>query len=323
MTDPGPDAVTKLFLNQTFKLYKANHSLTTTEKLGLSQINFLKVNVAKHLFSQYSARSRSNHELIAQYVSFRDIEAELKFISGTKSMLPHQKVQYLIIKCSNPTLLPRQVILFVTDVRVTDAKSFNTIILAANTTMHNWIISLLENLVEVDIPLLIKQYRLSDEYIPTITNQLFNKFVELKDTRGEQEVRILDRLIGDIEMIFSSKHNPNHVINTNLKNINVKIPNTDVIRLIDSRLNSKNHSDATRSMHFHESKLNLIDAIHDHLYKVTKLNFPNLTMIKFRSSLFSITIDGKLRIEKMDIIDGEGDHPVWFLVESVYNELMI
>lgn len=303
MTDSND--VTRLFLNQTFRLYKANHSLANTDKLDTRQVSFLTSNIAKYLFDIYRSRS---HELIPQYVSFRDILPDLKIITGTKNTLALQKVQYLIIKCTNTTLLPRQVLLFVSNVDVSDPKTFNTIVLAANTQFHGWLLGLLEHM-EDDIPLLIKKYRLRDEYLPTITNQLLNKIGELKDTRGEHEVRVLDHLIGDIELVYASRNNPSHVINANLKNINIKIPHADVVRLISTR----------EAKH----KLNLVEAIHDHLHSVTKLNFHNLTIAKFSSNLFSITIDGKLRIEKMDGKDGEENHPVWFLVESVYNELMI
>ncbi|KAG2736323.1 hypothetical protein G9P44_000413 [Scheffersomyces stipitis] len=332
-------SITDLFLDQTFKLYKCNQSLVTisasTNVLAADQVAYLKENIAKYLYSVYRRRRDESREgeIIPRYSRADDIEPELKITFGSRNTSFENRIyniQYLIIRTSDRSLqLPRQIFIFINRDGVdSDGKSFNTIVLnrqfnssSSSVQVNNFIISLLENMPDIETGLVMKEYRLNEKYIETAINELSNSIKDLKDTRVGEEVRLMDGLLGDLEITYSSESKSSTfsngpVINGNLRNIVINIPQKDITEFINKFEKESEHGEK-------QTTLQLISEINGFLYDNSSINFENLAIVKFVSSVVNISAEGKIKISGAKIAVGDEsvkDRIVWFLLESLYNE---
>ncbi|RCK57329.1 hypothetical protein Cantr_06117 [Candida viswanathii] len=196
------DAIQSLLLNQTFKIYKSNSTLSLTSKLTRKQLEKFRIQLARYLYQRYQQSLKLNDSLIVQYESHRDILPELTIMNDTIEEASY-KIQYLIIKLENSRLLPRQILMF-----VSSEEGDNTLVLNRMSGMNyqvvnDYVLELLEDIN--DYPLIIKPIALASRVIPN----LINKFLDLVDK------------LGDLQLVYS-------VPSSRLRNFIIEIPKKDL-----------------------------------------------------------------------------------------------
>ncbi|ODV79349.1 uncharacterized protein CANTADRAFT_22090 [Suhomyces tanzawaensis NRRL Y-17324] len=279
-----PDDSVDLFLNQSFKLHKTNQLLPL---LSPHQLEYLKVNLAQHLYDDYCASIR-HQELIPRYHSIQDVYNHLKVSQGLQNA--QYQIQYVVIRCG--TLLPKQILIFINSGQ--NSASYNTVVLKRITSYNDaYLLSLLENMVGLEVPMVIREYRLQDRHILDITNQLLTGLV----ARHEQRVPgrtsgVLELAVGDIEITYGIS---DKAINKNLRDITVTVPSTDLDKFQDGPV---------------------VSEIHAFILRTTTLNLENLGIVKFGSALISLTVDGRVRIGGDRLPDNIKRESVWGVMES-------
>lgn len=299
-----------IFLDQTFKIYKANRAIGT---LSAPLQEYFVSNIAQYLFTKSKNR---NEDLIQRYESYEEI-AEGLSLESSETVNGEYKICYLIIKHRYMGVLPRQIMICIT--KVGEKRKFNTIILlkqSGNTSINNLFLRLVEE-INFDEPLIIKDYKLNYAYIKDVINQLSFKLTQTYRNP-------IDKLIGNIEVVYTQGSNS---MNDNLRNIIINVPSKDIALFQET-----------------SKELKLVDLINDFLYQTSKIRFDKLSIIKFSSTLLGLSIDGKFKISSTNIalidtiepqIDTEDfmenpsnhldddikdkDSLIWFLLSSVYN----
>lgn len=278
------DIIPSLLLNQTFKSYKSNSSLSLSSKLTRKQLEKFRIKLAKFLYQRYQQNLRNNDSLIIQYESFRDIIPDLTIINDTiNNNESRYKIQYLIIKLENSRLLPRQILLFVSNQKENDDddntnERANTLVLNRMSGMNYQVINdyILELLEDInDYPLIIKPITLASSVIPDLINKFLNQ---------------MDKL-NDLQLVYS-------IPSTRLRNFIIDIPKKDLDLLLLSPKTSSNNP-------------KLYNDICEFLYNTTKIKFNNLIIEKFINNLINISHDGKFKLLVNDY------ELIWYLFESI------
>lgn len=289
MSDP-----TNIFLNQTFKLFKLNRLLSDDQViLSSAETSYLKRNLAKRLYANYNRKD----DLISRFESEEEVRLEIRITNGVKN-LNGFIVQYFVIRCLD--IMPRQMFVFMrkdaTENALSNSNPFSTVVLTSghNSHINSYIKHLLENMTKV--PIVIRDYITPPGYINKVVDLMFEHLLQI---RTDQNERIVNSLIGDFDISYSLKGG---VINENLRNIAVSIPNADVLLLF-------------------KDGQGIIESVHEFLKKTTSLNLGNLVIAKFTSHLLAIS-EGKFRLEGHGL-DGLGDGKeslVWCLLGLLSEE---
>ncbi|RLV94889.1 hypothetical protein JA1_001386 [Spathaspora sp. JA1] len=205
--------ITSLLLNQTFKVFRSNTTLSpTTTKLSHRQLEKFRISLCKYLYRKYRESLKYNEELIIQYQTYRDIITDVTILNGTIDKSDN-RIQYLILKSSNKTLLSRQVIIFVSSTTSSDESSLVLNKTTNQPDVNNYIIDLLEDIN--DIPLLIKPFSFPTEFIPNLINQLSSQVEK----------------VGDLQLVYSPP-----LTNSTLRNFIIDIPKEDLPKLFKENL---------------------------------------------------------------------------------------
>lgn len=196
--------ISSLIINQTFKIYKSNSSLSSSIKLTKKQLEKFRITLCKYLYQRYQQTLQVEDDLLVQYESYRDIVPELTIYNNSIEEHSQYKIQYLIIKCANNRLISRQVFIF-----VSNDDNFTLVLnrITNHPSINEYILELLEDIN--DYPLIIKPLDLPDYLIPNLVDQLGNK---------------LDSL-GDLQLVYSSP------TSNRLRNFIIDIPKNDLPKL--------------------------------------------------------------------------------------------
>lgn len=152
------------------------------------------------------------------------------------------------------------------------------ILLRRTNQLDDDILDLFINLPSLALPLIITRKEL---HIESIISDLYLKTSHY----------------GDFRLLYNHGHKD---INANLKKIKLIIPESDLISLNK------------------ENKNNILNGINSFLLKTTKINFTNLTIMEFSSTLININHEGRLRINGEKL--GYGDERlelIWLIVEAI------
>ncbi|EGW31797.1 uncharacterized protein SPAPADRAFT_62389 [Spathaspora passalidarum NRRL Y-27907] len=205
--------ITGLLLNQTFKLFRCNTTLTpTTTKLSHRQLERFRISLSKFLYRKYRESLKYNDELITRYETYRDIITDITIYNGTVHKSDN-RIQYLILKSSNKTLLARHVIIFVSNTTSNNESSIVLNKITSQPDVNDYIIELLEDIN--DSPLLIKPFSFPRDFIPNLVNQLSTHVAE----------------VGHMQLVYSPP-----LGNSTLRNFIIDIPKADTEKLFNENL---------------------------------------------------------------------------------------
>lgn len=275
-------SIENIFLDQTFKLYKLNRLLSTTDTVfNAEQEAFLRRNLSRRIYDSY-VRSES---LIEFYESVEAVDDDLRIYTGTQHTDNGHTIQWVTVRCLD--LIPRQMFVFID--KNTEKEDMGILVLSSGTkhAINAYIRSLMENMDEE--PLIVRDYVMRAGYINHVLNIIFTHLVQ------EEDKRVVETLVGDIEIVYTIKGN---IINQNLRTISVSIPSRDAQKLLDE-------------------KGALVQLIHEYIQGTTTVSLDNLTISKFISNLISISADAKVRLSKAILTMTTKDKLVWLFLEQL------
>ncbi|CCE82813.1 Piso0_002563 [Millerozyma farinosa CBS 7064] len=289
--------MSKDFIDQTFKVYKSNRSLPL---LSESQLELIKTTTSRFLYQTVVADDPHGIK------SSLDLLPDLEVLNYSKRF---QEYTMTLLNIRYAGLLPRQTFFFVhRDGVPQDGLKFRSLALirSTNSTYLGLMLQVLQSF-DYDVPLVIKDMRLSDKSIKGILNELVMKL---------HSVCNADQVLGDTALTYDLQ---DMVSNGSLRNIVIDVPQTDLSCLITEEGFVRN--------------LNLF------LKKSSALDFDLLPLSKVTSRLINMSSDGKLKVhgENLYLVDnldlaehGISQNPsttdaidqpiIWFIILSIYNE---
>ena len=260
---PGPkrSLMKKLFVDQTFRLYKSNTSLP---ELSQEEISYLKTLVGKYLFHSVS------NDIINSYSTYKDYVPGIK-VAYNKGEL--KDVRFTSVTASYPSLLPKQTLIFVSDYdgfNYSIDMQYRILVLVrfTNTSLAEIIMQGIQNL-NFETPMVLRPLNLPSNCVPRVIDRLSMELLNFD---------LCSEAIGDLELTYQLT---GLVTSNTLKDIIINVSRSELNALDKSR--------------------GVIEGISAFLKKNTLMEFRNIPLVRFVSSLFSFSQDGKVKISNISI----------------------
>lgn len=290
----------KIFLDQTFKLYKSNDAVP---KLTQTQLDYIS-----HVTCQYLFDSLAN-DIISDYKEYQDLLHDFKITNDSRHS-DRFNITYISIR--HRGLLPRQTIIFIKGVDDTEGPQlFNTLVLikTTNSSLLKVLIQAIENL-PTEIPIVVRELKFNEKYLNWIVN---NVSTSIQSLENHAEV------MGEVELIYQTNH---LVSNDALRNIIINIPEQDIQHLSDQNGLIHNINDflkQTSEINFNNLPLvrftsRLINLSQDGKLKISSDKLHLVRNVYFLSDSSTVASGQENASE-------DQENPfIWFLLRSIYNE---
>lgn len=290
----------KLFLDQTFKLYKSNDVLP---ELSEQQLDYIANIICKYLFQTLS------NDIISDYKSYTSLRPDCKLTNNSKRFNKFI-ITYVSIRFNG--LLPRQTIIFINRLENKDkTEEFSTLVMVKTTNLAvlTLLIQAIENL-STETPIIIKELKLAENSIKLILNNLSKSLLSINN---------YSEIIGDVELIYQTGH---LVSNDSLRNIIINVPEKDIKGLSNSQglIDNVNEFLKTSSLlNFNNIPLIRFTSRLINLSQEGKLKISSDKLHLVPNDAF---LDGNLTSNQLlDTQEQEQESTfIWFLIGSLYNE---
>lgn len=251
----------KLFVDQTFRLYKSNTSLP---ELSQEEINYIKTLVGKYLFHSVS------NDIINSYSTYKDFVPGIKVVYDRGDL---RDVRFTSITASYPSLLPKQTLIFVSeynDHNYSLSMQYRTLVLvrSTNASLAEIIMQGIQNL-NLETPMVLRPLNLPSNCVPRVIDKLSTQLLNFD---------LFCEAIGDLELTYQLTP---LVTNNSLKDIIINISRSDLKTLDKSR--------------------GVIEGINTFLKRNTLMEFRNMPLVRFVSSLLNFSQDGKLKMSSISL----------------------
>ncbi|CUM45596.1 uncharacterized protein AC631_02374 [Debaryomyces fabryi] len=290
----------KLFLDQTFKLYKSNDTLP---QLTQPQLDYVSTIICQYLFQTLA------NDIISEYRSYQDLFLDFKI---THSVRQFNQYTITYISVRHRGLLPRQTIIFIKSPNNNDKnRPFNTLVMikATNASLLSVLIQAIENLA-TEFPIIIRELKFTEEYLSLIIDNV---------SSGLTSINNYAEVIGDVELIYLTNH---LVSNDSLRNIIINIPEKDIQNLADSKgliSNINGFLKRTSQINFNNIPLIRFTSRLINLSREGKLKISSDKLHLVRDMEFNDYISTSNQPQN-DALEGQENLFVWFLIGSIYNE---
>lgn len=290
----------KLFLDQTFKLYKSNDTLP---QLTQPQLDYISTIICQYLFQTLA------NDIISEYRSYQDLFTDFKI---THNVRQFNQFTITYISVRHRGLLPRQTIIFIKSANSNDeTRPFNALVMikATNSSLLSVLIQVIENLA-TEVPIIIRDLRFTEKYLNLIINNVSSGLISMNNYA---------EVIGDVELLYLTSH---LVSNDSLRNITISVPEKDIQNLADLQglVNNINaFLKRTSQLNFNNIPLFRFTSRLINLSQDGKLKISSDKLHLVRNSDFIDNISTSTQLQH-DALEGQENPFIWFLIGSIYNE---